>query len=202
MVKRRVCEVPPPGMGLKTVTLTLPEEAIRDAGTQATNWSPLMKEVARGVLFHTTQEESCSKFEPFKVQGRRTKFEPFMINSKAGPPAFAEVGKMEVIVGRRLLAPVTVKSTEGDEGPEVGKTATEIKPPGAPMSAPLTCPVSVWHGGVPFIGQGAKVVGIGEPSNVSASFALKFVPVTVRLNEGPPARTLGGEREEIMGPPD
>lgn len=123
--------MPPPGAGLKTVMLTLPDAVISDAGTQATNWLLLTNEVTSDVAFHITEEVW-------------EKFEPFMTNSKAGPPAFAETGETgEVIasIGARLLGPVMVKSTTGDEAPEVGITATLPKP-GEAISAPLIWVVS------------------------------------------------------------
>lgn len=169
----------------------MPVEVISEAGTQATNWVLLTNEVTSDVAFHITEEVW-------------EKFEPFMINSKAGPPALAETGvtgEVTASVGTRLLGPVMVKSSAGDEAPELGMTATLAKP-GVTILAPFTCAESVWHGGVPFIGHGVKVEISGVPFHVSASLALKFVPVAVRVNEGPPAKVLAGTRGgAITGPP-
>lgn len=127
-MNKKIGEVPPPSPGFTAVTLTLPEVVIRDAGTQAINWPLLMNEVESDVAFHTTKEVG-------------TKFTPFTINSKAGPPAVAAGGEMELIVGSELFSPVMVKSTAGEEAPEVGITATLEKPADA-IRAPLIWVVS------------------------------------------------------------
>ena len=71
-------DVPPPGVGLKTVTVEVPGSEISDAGTVAVN-SVELTTVASAVPFHCTAE-------PF------TKLVPVTISVNAAPPAVAELG--------------------------------------------------------------------------------------------------------------
>ena len=91
MVKVSGLEVPPPGVGLKTVTLAVPAAAISEAGIAAVSWVAETYVVVRSAPFHRT----------FDVD---TKLVPVTVRVKADPPAAAEVGEIEVRVGTGLFA--------------------------------------------------------------------------------------------------
>lgn len=86
MVKVAAVEVPPPGVGLLTVTLAVPAVAMSEAGIAAVNCVALTKVVVRALPFHCTVEPLM-------------KFVPLTVNVNAAPPAVAEVGLMFVSVG-------------------------------------------------------------------------------------------------------
>lgn len=82
-------ESPPPGVGLKTVTVTLAPVAISAAVTAAVSCVTETKEVVRSAPFHRTTEVP-------------TKLVPLTVSVNASPPAVAEVGLIEVVVGAGL----------------------------------------------------------------------------------------------------
>lgn len=86
IVKVTALDVPPPGVGLKTVTLAVPAEAMSEAGIAAVSCVALTKVVVRALPFQRTVEPLM-------------KFDPLTVNVKAAPPAVAEVGLMVVIAG-------------------------------------------------------------------------------------------------------
>jgi hypothetical protein len=86
MVKVRALEVPPPGDGLKTVTLAVPAVAISVAGMDAVSWVEDIYVVPRSALFHRTTEPG-------------TKLLPVRVKVKAALPAVAEEGEMLVSTG-------------------------------------------------------------------------------------------------------
>src|SRR5439155_10437324 len=59
--------VPPPGIGVNTVTWSVPSSLTLAAGTAADNWEELMKVVLRVAPFHFTTEDG-TKFEPLTVK--------------------------------------------------------------------------------------------------------------------------------------
>src|SRR5437868_15080625 len=90
MVKVAPLDGPPPGVGLKTVTLAVPAVAMSAAVIAAVSCVLLPKVVIRSDPFKRT-------FDPF------TKFVPLTVSVKFAPPAVAEFGLRLVIVGTRLL---------------------------------------------------------------------------------------------------
>lgn len=72
-------DVPPPGVGLKTVTEAVPVAAMSLAGTAAVNCVALPNVVTSAAPFHFTAEVLM-------------KFVPVSVNVKAAPPAVAEEG--------------------------------------------------------------------------------------------------------------
>src|SRR5439155_15522678 len=76
-------EIPPPGVGLKTVTAAVPVAAMSLASTWAWSWVLLTKVVVRLVPFQRTTEVMA-------------KFVPVAVSVKAAPPAAALVGLIEV----------------------------------------------------------------------------------------------------------
>jgi hypothetical protein len=83
-------EVPPPGVGLNTVTLAVPAVAMSEALIEALSWAEETYVVVR--------------FDPFqRTTEPETKFVPFTVRVNAVPPAVAEEGLILVVVGTRLL---------------------------------------------------------------------------------------------------
>jgi len=85
-VKMTPFDVPPPGAGLVTVTLKVPAVAMSEATMAAVSCVTLTNVVARALPLKLT-------VEPL------TKFVPFTVKVKVGPPAMALAGEMLVIVG-------------------------------------------------------------------------------------------------------
>jgi hypothetical protein len=94
MLKVTAFDVPPPGAGFTTVTDAVPALAIRAAGTVAVSCVALTNVVVSAVPFQFTVEPE-------------TKLVPFTVNVNCAPPAVAEVGLIEVIVGTGLLMVMT-----------------------------------------------------------------------------------------------
>ena len=83
-------EVPPPGVGLNTVTLAVPAMAMSEARIEAVSWVEETYVVVRSAPFQRTTE-------------LETKFVPFTVSVKAGPPAVAELGLRLVVVGTKFV---------------------------------------------------------------------------------------------------
>ena len=96
MVKVNPPEVPPPGAGLKTVTVAVPAVAMSVAGIAAVSWVEETKVVVRSAPFHRTLDEE-------------TKLVPLTVRVNADPPAVAELGERELRAGTGLFAAVMVK---------------------------------------------------------------------------------------------
>ncbi len=79
-------DVPPPGAGLNTVTVAVPVEAISDAEMSAVIVPGLTKVVGRAEPFQNTVELEM------KLVSRT-------VSVKAEPPAVAELGVIDEIVG-------------------------------------------------------------------------------------------------------
>jgi hypothetical protein len=97
-------DVPPPGPPLNTVTAAVPALLISVASIWAVIFVLLTNVVVRADPFHFTSEPL-------------TKFEPFTVSVKAGPPAMALVGTREVATGTGFLT--------------VNVFAADVPPPGA-----------------------------------------------------------------------
>src|SRR5574341_1019271 len=90
MVKPNIFEVPPPGVGVNTVTLTAPGAAMSEAGMVARNWLVPINAVGLLTPFHGTTDPG-------------TKFDPITVRMNWGPPAVALLGLSEEIPGGGLL---------------------------------------------------------------------------------------------------
>ena len=86
-------DVPP--QGFTTVIGAVPAVAIREAGTVAVSCVDETNVVASAVAFQFTVEVE-------------TKFVPFTVNVNCAPPAAAQVGLMEPIVGLALMVITSV----------------------------------------------------------------------------------------------
>jgi len=94
-VNGRLPDVPPPGVGLNTVTCAVPALPISAAVIAAWSCVALTNVVVRLVPFQFTTELPLTKPVPFTVK------------VKAAPPAVALVGASVVIVGAGFPGPVT-----------------------------------------------------------------------------------------------
>src|SRR5207247_1311244 len=83
-------EVPPPGVGEKTVRDAVPAVAMSPAVIAACNWVLLTNVVTRAPLVHCTTDPL-------------TKFVPFTVSVKIGRAAGTEIGVTETLVGTELL---------------------------------------------------------------------------------------------------
>jgi hypothetical protein len=89
-------DVPPPGVGLKTVTLAVPAVAMSAARIDAVTWVALTYVVVRFVPFHLTTDPEM-------------KLVPFTVRVKPAPPAVTELGLRLVVVGMGLSGTLIVK---------------------------------------------------------------------------------------------
>ena len=119
MVKVRLPDVPPPGVGFCTATAAVPAEVRSDAGICAT-WLP----------FHTTCEVE-------------RKSVPVTVSSNAAPPTAPPGGEIEVTVGVGLGGGVMVKVSAPDMPPPgVGFCTARVAAPIEPRSDAGICAVS------------------------------------------------------------
>ena len=90
MAKERLAEVPPPGVGLKTVACAVPAVAISEEAIAACSWVLLTSVVPRVDPFQLTTEAPVNPL-------------PFTVKVNAAPPAEAVEGDSEVTEGAGLL---------------------------------------------------------------------------------------------------
>ena len=90
MLKDRAVEVPPPGVGVKTVTEVEPAVAMSPAAMVARSWVLLTKVVVRGAPFQLITEAV-------------TKLLPVTVKLNPAPPAVALVGESVLSTGTGLF---------------------------------------------------------------------------------------------------
>ena len=134
------------------------------------------KVVVRAEPFHWTEEDAI-------------KFVPVKVNVKPVLPAVVEVGEMEVSVGAGFF---TVKVC-----------AFEVPPPGVGFTTVIESvpPTAISAAGMVALMDEPEinVVTSGVPLKSIVDDALKFVPVTVRTNDDPPAVVDVGEIVLVVG---
>src|SRR5206468_973849 len=128
MVKVCSLDVPPPGVGLTTVTEAVPAVAMSAAAICAVSWVLLPNVVDRAVPFHWTTAEA-------------TKFVPVTVSVKAGSPPVALGGGMELNGGAGVVVMVNVCALEGPP-PGVGLNTVTGAVPAVAMSPARICAVS------------------------------------------------------------
>jgi hypothetical protein len=169
-------DVPPPGLGFTTVIEAVPGVAIRAAVTVAVSCVEDLAVMARAVPFQFTVEVE-------------TKFVPFTVKVNCAPPAAAQVGLSEVIVGTGLLMVKTCAFDVPPPGAEF-TTVTEAVPAFATRAA-VTVAVSCV--------EETNVVIKAVPFQRTDEAATKLVPFTARVNCGDPAKHELGLIEVIVG---
>ena len=176
IVKDCALEFPPPGLGLSTVTLAVPTEAISLAGIEAVSFVALLKVVGRSDPFHWTVEPE-------------TKLDPETVSVKAGPPALVEVGLIPEIDGTGFWM--------------VKDWALESPPPGLGLlTVTLAVPdETISLAEIEAVSDVAllKVVGRSDPFHRTVELEMKLEPETIRVKAGPPALAEVGLIPEIDG---
>jgi hypothetical protein len=153
----------------------LPTLAMREADTVAVSCVEETKVVASAVPFQFTVESE-------------TNLVPLTVNVKSAPPAIAQVGLSELIVG----VPLIVNVTAFDVAPQVPGFTTAIEAvPGLAMLAFGTVAVSRV--------EETNVVVSEVPFHFTVEPETKFVPVTVKVNCAPPAVAQVGLSELMVG---
>ena len=169
-------DVPPPGAGFTTVIEAVSGVAIRAVVTVAVTCVEEPNVVASVVPFHLTVEVE-------------TKFVPVTVNVNCPPPAVAQVGLIELVVGIGLL----IVNVCGFDVPPPGAgftTVTDAVPAFATRAA-VTVAVSCV--------EETNVVVKAAPFQRTDELATKLVPFTVRVNCGDPARHELGLIELVVG---
>jgi len=171
-----VSDVPPPGPGLFTLTVTVPPVAISEAGTVAVKEVLLTKVVVRGVLPQFTTEVL-------------TKLTPVTVMVNPGSPAIAEFGETEVTPGEGLL----MEKVNGEDVP----------PPGVGLNTVIgTVPVvAMSPAGTAAVIDVAltNVVVRAVPFHCTTEPLTNFVPVTLSWNPAPPKILKVGKSDVIVG---
>jgi hypothetical protein len=176
VVKGRAWDVPPPGAGLTTVTLSVPAAAMSAAVIAAVSWVEDTNVVARLAPFHCTVE-----FE--------TKLDPLTVRVKDGPPWRADAGDNEEIAGAGLL---TANDAAADiPPPGVGLTTVILAFPAAEIFVAVTAAVSCV--------ADTNVVARLEPFHCTFELEMKLVPFAVKVRAAPPVIADDGESELIDG---
>ena len=155
-----------------TVTLAGPAAAMRLAGTWAVNCVALTKVVVSALPFHWT---TAPEAKPV----------PLTVRVKAAPPAVAPLGLSEEITG----PPLIVKVAPPDVTPF--STTVTVTVPGAAIRLAATCAVNCM--------EFTKVVVSAVPFHWTTAPEAKPVPVTVKVNAGPPAVAEFGLSVVITG---
>jgi hypothetical protein len=176
-------EVPPPGAGLTPVIWAVPEEAISAAEIAAAPPVVPTNKVVRPLPFHSSTEQGVQPV-------------PFIPNKKAGFPAVASIGMSVAIdgVGREPGA-ANVKVEVLDVVVEL-ETVTPAIPwnaVSADDSATVSCVTLT------------KVVGRGDPFQLTTKPFTKFVPFTVNVRPETPqegavfVEVVDAESEVMVG---
>jgi hypothetical protein len=176
VVNANPLDVPPPGVGLDTVTIAVPPEAISPAGIAACKLVLETKVVVRAPAFHCTVDVG-------------TKFVPVTVRVNAPPPAMAEFVLKDAIVGAGLLV---VNANPLDVPPPgVGLDTVTIAVPAVAMSAAVIAACRLV--------LETNLVVRAVPFHCTVEGDMKFVPVTVSVNAPPPAMVEFALKDVIVG---
>src|ERR1700730_4570472 len=118
-----------------------------------------------------------------------TKFEPLTVSVKAGPPAVALLGEIELIAGTGLLMVNVLGADVPPPGP--GFVTVTLIVRAVAMSAAEIAAVSWW--------LLENVVVRAAPFHFTTEVVMKPEPFTVSVKPAPPAVALAGEREVTVG---
>lgn len=176
IVNVRVLEVPPPGTGLNTVTRAIPPLATSLLGTIAVKCAPSTNVVVSTPPFHRTTV-------PF------TKLLPVSASVNPAEPAAAEVGDSNPNVGTGLSI--------------VNVCGLEVPPPGAGLNIVMDAvpAVAISLLGIVTLTWVAltKVVASATPFQSTTVPLTKLLPVSVRMNAGPPAIAEFADKDPNVG---
>ena len=139
-----VCAFDVPPHGVTTVIEAVPAVAMREAGTVAVSCVAETNVVVSAVPLHFTVEPD-------------TKLVPFTVKANCGPPAVAQVGLSELVVG---TAPIVITSVALAvlQGPLVAVMVTLVVP--AAVGVPEITPVLVLIVRPAGSGLALKLVGL------------------------------------------
>src|SRR5207247_2555821 len=169
-------EVPPPGVGEKTVTDAVPAVAMSPAVIAACNWVLLTNVVTRAPLVHCTTDPL-------------TKFVPFTVRDKGLPPVLAGLTSVAPRGGTGLLT-VNVSAPEVPP-PGVGEnTVTDAVPAVATSLAGIAA-----RNCVPLTNVVVRALLFHRTTDPLT----KFVPFTVSVKAPVPAVALLGTSEASVG---
>jgi hypothetical protein len=157
-------DVPPPGVGLVTVTVAVPPLAMSEALIAACKLVLETNVVGRTLPFHRTVDEE-------------TKFVPVIVNVKAGLPSSSTFGLSEVTVGTGLL--IVKVSALDIPPPGLGLETVTIVVPAVAMSAAImsACRLVLE----------TNVVVRELPFHRTVDEEIKLAPVTASVKEAVPA---------------
>lgn len=171
-------DVPPPGVGLKTVMEAVPTVATSAAGTVAVSCVDEPNVVGSAEPFQLTTEVE-TKFVPFTVKG----------NGEGLGCAVTQVGLIELMVGAGLFI---VKGQE-----------FEVPPPGAGLTTVIDAVPAVVTSAAGTVAvscvEETKVVARPEPFQLAVEVETKLLPFTVNVNKALPAAVELGLSELIVG---
>ena len=166
-------EVPPPGVGLNTVTWALPACPISTLVMLACSWLLLTKLVVRLLPFHFTTEPAI-------------KLVPFTVKVKPASPADALLGVSPLRVGTGFT--LLIVNVRALDVPPLGaglNTVTFAVPATAISTfVKLTCSWVLL----------TKVVFRLAPFHCTTDSEINLVPFTVKVKPGPPADALLGDK--------
>lgn len=178
-VKATAFDVPPPGVGLTTVMLGVPELAISDAGTLALTWVALTKVVISATPAQSTTDPDM-------------KLVPLTVIVNVAPPVMADDGLSDTMVGTGLLLPEIVNVALLDVPPPgVGLLTVTPADPALAIS-----PAGTWAVILTVV---TYVVASGVPFQLITELLTKLLPFTVSVNAAPPAVAVDGDNDVIDG---
>lgn len=175
-VNTAAVEVPPPGVGLVTVTLNVPEPVRSEAGITAVSWLAETYDVALALPLKLTTEPGMKLF-------------PLMVSEMAELPAGIDAGEREVITGTTL--------------PTVKVTAFEVPPPVVGLlTVMLKVPTEVRSDAgmntFNWVGE-TYPVDRAKPLKYAVELGSKLVPLMVMVNAEPPTVPEAGEMLVMAG---
>lgn len=160
--------------GLAAVMVALPGAAMSRAGMLAVARELETKVVATGDPFHRIATLFC-------------KFAPVTVRMKPAPPACADAGESALICG----AGAVMANWAAAETCPPGLDTVMLADPKAAICAGVTAAASCV--------EERKVVARSAPFQRTADPETKFAPLTVRVNDAPPASVEEGLNDVICG---
>jgi hypothetical protein len=175
IVKVTGFDVAPQVPGLTTVIEAVPAVAIRDAVTVAVSCVEELNAVVSDVPFHFTVEPE-------------TKFVPVTLKVNCAPPAVAQVGLSELMVGTALI---------------VNVCALDVPPPGLGFTTVMDAVPAVATRDADTVAvscvEETKLVARAAPFQFTVEVETNLVPFTVKVKSALPAVIQVGLIEVVVG---